>query len=763
MSRLNSVGDMHSKWFYCNPVVSISSAGLIWAFVIYCCADPATARETFSGWQSWVTDVWNWMYLISQNVWIGVLLYCLYKYFHLKLGKEDDVPEFSDGAYFAMLFSCGLATGLWFYTAEAMWHYEGYGTPRWMDTQMFNLNTRAEHAMVITYFHWGLHGWIPYCCMGAITAILHYRRNFPLSMRWTLYPLIGEMCYGIIGDMVEILSILCTIFGVCTSLGLGAMQINKGLVRLDRGTYRGVDAVPEGNVGITFGPESQIVIIIGVTALATMSVVVGLKSGIAVLSQIAFVLGLFILGSVCLMDNPWYILNANTSALGYYIWMLPKMSFHTDAWEELGSASDGMGGAPDDKGGAKGWMNGWTIFYWGWWISWGPFVGAFLARISKGRKLGTFILATLIIPSLWSFAFVGVFGAAQIRISNQAITATQHCVSQLPASSGITVDSDCYITGYCENCTFTYGSTADKNVFGWMQQDEEGNDKWVEVPDTVTRLYNLGTEDVLFEQLQTYGGKGWSTFTCVITLICIILYFVTSSDSASFVVDMLAANGRAEPPITQKVFWALTEGMAAAICILVGGENQTDALKALQAVPIVLGLPYTFHLFCCCQSLIIVCKEESGELSPNRKNFTNFLLFNGEPMSFLSFLLPCVPAGLIAHRTLGGSKASYLVGYGFLWLWFILLCFLTIADVAFSSMAAAAFLVFGMSVGFLRGAVRNKVGITGDLISDMVCSMFWLPFALGQMYGEDLDAVPPPQEAKKPQTIGNADAKQVDI
>jgi hypothetical protein len=407
-------------------------------------------------------------------------------------------------------------------------------------------------------------------------------------------------------------------------------------------------------------------------------------------------------------------------------------------------------------------MNGWTIFYWGWWISWGPFVGAFLARISKGRKLGTFILATLIIPSLWSFAFVGVFGAAQIRISNQAISATQYCVSQLPENPNITLKKDCDIWGTCEGCTFTYGSTADKKLFGWMQQDEEGKDKWVEVPDTVTRLYMLGTEDVLFEQLQTYGGEGWSTFTSVVTLICIILYFVTSSDSASFVVDMLAANGRAEPPITQKVFWALTEGFAAAICILVGGDDPSNVLKALQAVPIVLGLPYTFHLFYCCQSLIIICKEESGELSKERKNFTNFLLFNGEPMSFLSFLLPCIPAGLVAHRTLGGSKAAYLLAFGFLWVFFLVLCFLTLADVAFSSMAVSAYFVFGMTVGFLRGAVRNKVGITGDMISDMVCSTFWLPFALGQMHGEDLDAVPP-QEAAKAQVIGNPESKQVDI
>jgi choline-glycine betaine transporter len=183
--------------------------------------------------------------MLSQNVWIVVLLYVMYKYYNLKLGKDSDEPEFSDLSYFAMLFSCGVATGLWYYTAEGMWHYEGYGTPRWMSREMFNDNTRAEHALMVTFFHWGLHGWIPYVTMGALIAVLTYRRGFPMSLRWTLYPLIGDMCYGIIGDCIEILSILCTIFGVCTSLGLGAMQINKGLVRLDRDTYRGQDFTPD--------------------------------------------------------------------------------------------------------------------------------------------------------------------------------------------------------------------------------------------------------------------------------------------------------------------------------------------------------------------------------------------------------------------------------------------------------------------------------------------------------------------------------------
>merc|ERR1719436_1227553 len=260
--KMFSVGWIGSKVVYFNPVVSVLSTILIWGFIIYAMVEQTDASTEIQSWQKWVTDVWNWLYMISQNVWVVVLVYCCYKYWGLKLGKDDDPVEFGDVSYFAMLFSCGVATGLWFYTAEANWHYEGYNTPRWMDRQMFNDNTRAEHAMMVTFFHWGLHGWIPYVVLGALVALLTYRRGFPMSMRFTLYLLCGEMCYGVLGDLIEVLSILCTVFGVCTSLGLGAMQINKGLVRLDRGTYRGTDAYPGGRMGMEINTITQVVIIV---------------------------------------------------------------------------------------------------------------------------------------------------------------------------------------------------------------------------------------------------------------------------------------------------------------------------------------------------------------------------------------------------------------------------------------------------------------------------------------------------------------------
>jgi len=532
--------------------------------------------------------------------------------------------------------------------------------------------------------------------MGVLIALLTYRRGFPMSLRWTLYPLIGDMCYGIIGDCVEILSILCTVFGVCTSLGLGAMQINQGLVRLDRDTYQGVDKYPEGRHGIEVKPSAQVWIIVVITLCATLSLVIGLKKGIKWLANIAFGLSFFILVSVVFLDETWYIFNAVTSAFGYYLWYLPKISFHTDAWEELGTASHGLGAAPDNDGGNAGWMNGWTIFYWGWWISWGPFVGTFIARISRGRRVGPVIIASLILPSLWSFVFMGTFGAAQIRIDNQAITATQECVRNQPAwGKTITATSGCYLTGYCKDCTFTYGRSANKTKFGWMvpaDKKKKIEKHWAPVPDGVTRLYNLGTEDVLFAHLGYYGGKGWATFMTLLTLLCILLYFVTSSDSASFVIDILAANGQEEPPLAQKIFWAFTEGAAASALLLSGGDdNPKAALNAVKALPIILGLPYTFHLFWCCQSLLLVCKEEAGELAIERKNFKNFLIFNLQPMSLVSFLFPFIPLGIVASQALGGSPILYCVGFGLEWAFFLVMLCLGAADTAFFAMAIAAY------------------------------------------------------------------------
>merc|ERR1711959_77567 len=336
-----------------------------------------------------------------------------------------------------------------------------------------------------------------------------------------------------------------------------------------------------------------------------------------------------------------------------------------------------------------------------------------------GRKLGNFIVATLILPSLWSFLFLGVFGAAQIRISNQAIAAGLNGTSS----------------------ALTYGSLADKAKIGYNVPNANGvGTHWEPVADSTVRLYKLSTENVLFEHLQAYGGENWSVFMTVITLVCIILYFITSSDSASFVVDILAANGRPNPPVTQKVFWAFTEGAAAAALLASAGDDSPKAaLNAVKALPIILGLPYTFLLFWMCQGLLIVCKEESGALQIERKNFVTFII-NLEPMSFLATLVPFMPLGKVASETWGGSRTHFSVAYGTLWFFMIALLCASAADHAFAYMAAAAYFMMGLSVAALRSAVRTKLSISGDFISDACACCFAFPCVVGQMAAEDFDA-----------------------
>jgi hypothetical protein len=264
----------------------------------------------------------------------------------------------------------------------------------------------------------------------------------------------------------------------------------------------------------------------------------------------------------------------------------------------------------------------------------------------------------------------------------------------------------------------------------------------------------LGTEDVLFEHLAAYGYKGWSTFITMITLVTILLYFVTSSDSASYVVDILAANGQEEPPLCQKIFWAFTEGAAAAALLASADDKNPKApLNAVKALPIVMGLPYTFHLFWCCQSLLIICKEEMKEISIVRKNFKNFLLFNLQPLSYASFLVPFVPLGMAASKAWGGSAILYFIAFGALWVFFIVILCLGAADEAFFNMSIAAYICFGLVAAGVRSSVRVYLGITGDMVSDALACVFWLPFAMGQLAGEDFNDVPQPAKEELPEPI----------
>uniref|UniRef100_A0A7M5V6T2 Uncharacterized protein n=1 Tax=Clytia hemisphaerica TaxID=252671 RepID=A0A7M5V6T2_9CNID len=280
--------------FYFNPVTTFLSAAIIWLFVILVVVFPSEADDLMADVKDWITDKWTWLYVGTQDVWAFFIIALYFsKYSNMRLGKDDEKPEFSDGAYFMMLFSTGISIGLFYYgVAEPVSHYrtkEKYGN-RYQNR--YSDNQAAQDAINLTYFHWGIHGWIVYVVIGLLLGFLSYRKGLPLTMRTCFYPILGDLIYGVIGDMIDTLCIICTLFGVCTSLGLGVMQLNNGIHRI--------------NSDIAESTDNQIIIIWCVTALATISVISGLKVGIRRLSEICFGIGCFIMFFIFFSSDTWY-------------------------------------------------------------------------------------------------------------------------------------------------------------------------------------------------------------------------------------------------------------------------------------------------------------------------------------------------------------------------------------------------------------------------------------------------------------------------
>jgi len=525
----------------------------------------------------------------------------------------------------------------------------------------------------VTLFHWGIHGWIVYVVVGLLLAFVGYRKGLPMTVRSCFYPLIGDKIYGWMGDAVDIFSVVCTMFGVCTSLGVGVMQMNGGFKRL--------------NSSIEYSVKNQIIIIWAVTACATASVVSGLKIGIRRLSEICFSLGMFIMMIGIFADNTWHALNVYVQSIGYYIQWIIQIGFHTDAFAQLGNAPDGKQ--------AQRWMNDWTIFYWGWWIAWSPFVGMFIAKISKGRTIRQFIHGTMTAPIVYAFLWFCIFGSAGLKMERDAALANITCESILG------------------------GATSTKSYNG------------------LYRLSCRGKNDMWFDVMEQYGDLG--RFLQVISLISIILYFVTSSDSGSLVIDCLSANGDPEPPVSQRVFWALTEGATATALLNAGGE---EGLVALQSMSIASGVPYTILLCMMCVALWRAVKMEAGDLDPHGPQFTTGLLdvLSSPNKSMvgkilLAVIAPWYSMGNAAYK-LGGMKNSrwvyWLISAFPFYLWIILMTLEPVVD-AISYVAWTVLFIFFAYGTSIRYSIRLKYNIYGNAAEDFFAVMILYPFAAFQM------------------------------
>ena len=473
-----------------NRPVFIASALLIVGFIIFGSLFGELAGEVFNQLQSFITHRFRWLFIILMNVAVVFSLYiALSRYGDIRLGHQTEHPEYSLLSWFGMLFSAGIGIGLLYWgTAEPLYHF--------MSPPMGQAETveAAKQAMSISFLHWGIHAWALYCVVALSLAYFHYRRGLPLSIRSVLYPLIGQKIYGKWGHVVDTLAVFGTMFGVVTSLGLGAMQINTG--------FSNVFGIPN-NIPV------QLCLIAIITAMATLSVMMGLDKGIKRLSDINIVLTVLLLGFMLLFGPTQFIIDSFIENIGNYVSQLIPLGF----WSEAYSNTD--------------WQANWTIFYWAWWVSWSPFVGIFVARISRGRTIREFIFGVLFIPMLLLFFWFTTFGGSAVHM-------------ELMGNYGL-----------IEAVKADYGSA-------------------------------------IFKLIEYYPLTKPLTLVIVVM---IMLWFVTSSDSASLVIDMLTAGGDTNPPKIQRLFWALSQGVIAAVLLVAGG------LSALQAVAIIAGFPFAIVVF----------------------------------------------------------------------------------------------------------------------------------------------------------------------
>ncbi|NBC47938.1 MAG: BCCT family transporter [Gammaproteobacteria bacterium] len=480
-----------------HPWVFFVSAAIIILFVGLTIFFENTVDNLFNTVQGAVSKYAGWFFVGTMNViLIYVIALLLGRYGDIRLGGEGAKPEFSTLGWFAMLFSAGMGIGLLFYgVAEPMFHYVASplaepGTPE-----------AARVAMDFTFLHWGLHPWAIYALVGLSLGFFAFNKGLPLSIRAVFYPVFGERIYGPIGNIIDIMATVATMFGVATSLGLGVQQVNAGLSHL-------VDFIPQSTT-------VQLLLIAGITAVATWSVVRGLDSGIKLLSQMNVVVAAVLMFFVLLVGPTLFILNAFIENIGVYVQNFPALS----TWNETYDDTD--------------WQNGWTVFYWGWWIAWSPFVGMFIARVSYGRTIREFIKGVLLVPTLVTFMWVTTFGATALDIEMFGAGGLAKAVQEnIPVS-----------------------------------------------------LF------VMLENLPL------SAISSVVAITVIITFFVTSSDSGSLVIDIITAGGNTEPPVVQRVFWAVMEGTVAAALLLGGG------LVALQTAAISTGLPFAIILLGMCWSL----------------------------------------------------------------------------------------------------------------------------------------------------------------
>jgi choline/glycine/proline betaine transport protein len=468
-----------------NAKVFYPSSFAIVVLLIFALWAPETADTFFKQVQHSIVENGSWFYVLSVAIILAFVLYLGFSRFgRIRLGPDHALPDYSLSSWLSMLFAAGMGIGLMFFgVAEPMMHYLAPPTAEAGSVEA------VREAMKMTFFHWGFHAWAIYAVVALILAYFSFRHDLPLTLRSALYPLIGDKIHGWAGHTVDTFAVISTIFGIATSLGLGASQINSGLGYL---------------FGVEVSNTNQILLMAGIVTLAVISVVSGLDKGIRRLSELNMVLAIALLVLILILGPTVFLLKAYLQNTGEYISDIVRNTFNLFAYEKTE------------------WLGGWTIFYWGWWLAWAPFVGLFIARISRGRTIREFVMGVLVIPTAFTLLWMTVFGNSAIEL-----------------------------------------------VFNQGQVN-------------LGEMVNENTSVALFAFLEYFPMSGVLTF---IAIAMVVIFFVTSCDSGAMVVDMLCSYGNNNTPVWQRIYWAVGVGVVAAVLLGAGGLEALQTMTIASALP----------------------------------------------------------------------------------------------------------------------------------------------------------------------------------
>jgi len=501
-----------------DPVIFFASAGLMILFLVTLVVVPEGTATVFEQGRQWIAENLGWFFIFGVTAWLVFLLWvALSRYGRIRLGGDDARPDYSNVSWFTMLFAGGIGTVLMFWgVAEPISHF---ATPPRPGVDPYTAEA-AQDAMSFALYHLGLHTWAIFALPGLAFAYFIYRYDLPIRTSSVFYPFLGDRIHGPIGRTIDIFAILGTLFGVAVSIGLGTSQINAGLSEL---------------YGIADNTWVKVVIIIVLTAVATSSIVAGLDKGVKLLSNINIGMAVALMAFIFLFGSTLFLARGIVETFGLYLSNIIPMGFWNDMLAEYTQEA------------GWGWQGGWTVFYWTWTVTWSPFIGIFVARISRGRTIREFVMGVLFAPSLFTLIWFAIFGWQAMQIDG------------IGGSGG-----------------------------------------------PIVQAVNEDVAVAIYRFLEYFPATG---LVQGLSIVIVAIFFATSSDSASLVVDMLCS-GHADPgPVRQRVFWGVSEGAVAAALIILAGDA---GLTALQQVIAVIGLPIFVMVFAMMFALISGLRQEGA-------------------------------------------------------------------------------------------------------------------------------------------------------